>query len=100
MQMNRFIVGPVQIEIGSQKFNTDLYVDPIFDEMVLGFDCLKGHGIDLSMSEGHMKISGETVQMTLGEVNKPPQVTNVSVTNRTVVPLTLSLGWRASWNRN
>lgn len=59
---------------------------PIFDDMLLGFDFLKGNGIDICMSQGLMGIKGEHVQMTMGIVNGSPQVTNVSVPNRTVVP--------------
>lgn len=50
--------------------------------MLLRFDFLTGNGIDICMSQGHMGVKGEQKQT----VNGSPQVTNVSVTNRTVVP--------------
>lgn len=86
MQMNGYIVGPVSIKLGSQTFTTNVYVAPIFDDMLLGFDFLKGNGIDICMSRGQMGVKGEQLKMAMGIVNESPQVTNVSVTNRTVVP--------------
>lgn len=56
MQMNGYIVGPVSIKLGSQTFTTNVYVAPIFDDMLLGFDFLKGNGIDICMSQGHMGV--------------------------------------------
>lgn len=85
MQMNGYIVGPVSIKLGSQTFTTNVYVAPSFDDMLLGFDFLKGNGIDSCMSQGHILEKSEQEQMTMGNVNGKPQVTNVSVTNRTVV---------------
>jgi hypothetical protein len=86
MQMNGFIVGPVSIRVRSQTFTTNVYVASIFDDMLLGFDLLKGNGIDICMSQGHMDIKGEKVPMFTGSVNEGSQISNVSVTNRTVVP--------------
>lgn len=54
--------------------------------MFLRFDFLTGNGIDICISQGHMGVKGEQKQTTDGIVNGSPQVTNVSVTNRTVVP--------------
>lgn len=70
MQMNDYIVGPVSIKLGSQTFTTNVYVAPIFYDMLLGFDFLKGNGIDIFMSQGHMGVKGEQVQMTMGIVNE------------------------------
>lgn len=89
MQTNGYVVGPVSIKQGSQTFTINVNVAPIFDDMLLGFDFLKGNGIDICMSQGHMGVKGKQVQMTMGIVNGSPQVTNVSVTNRTVFPLTM-----------
>lgn len=52
MQMNDYIVGPVSIKLGSPKVHTNVYVAPIFDDMLLGFDFLKGNGMDICMSQG------------------------------------------------
>lgn len=89
MQTNGYVVGPVSIKLGSQTFTINVYVAPIFVDMLLGFDFLKGNGINMCMSQGHMGVKGKQVQMTMGIVNGSPQVTNVSVTNKTVFPLSL-----------
>lgn len=67
--MNRNIVGPVSIKLGSQTFTTNVYVAPVFDDMLLGVDFLKGNGIEFCMSQGYMGLKGEQVQMTKGIVN-------------------------------
>lgn len=84
--MNSYIVGPVSIKLGSQTFTSNVYVAPIFYDMFLGFDFLQGNDIDICMSQGHMGVNGEQVQITRGIVNGSLQITNASVTNRTVVP--------------
>lgn len=89
MQTNGYVVGSVSIMLGLQTFTINVYVAPIVDDMLQGFDFLKGNGINMCMSQGHMGVKGKQVQMTMGIVNGSPQVTNVSVTNKTVFPLTL-----------
>ena len=44
LQMNGFVAGPFDIQVGSQEFNINMYVAPIGDEMLLGLDFLKDHG--------------------------------------------------------
>jgi hypothetical protein len=86
MQVNGFTEGPVSKRLGSQTFTTTVYVASIFYDMLLGFDLLKGNGIDICMSQVHMNIKGEKVPMLTGNISEGSQISNVSVTNRTVAP--------------
>ena len=86
MQMNGYIVGPVDIELGTRLMQVNVYVAPIEDDMLLGFDLLRAHGIDLQMSEGQLKIGEEVVPMALGAVGQAPRVANVTLTGRVTVP--------------
>ena len=49
MSMKGFIVGPVNVQLGSLTFEEDLYVAPIQDEMLLGIDILQERKINIEI---------------------------------------------------
>ncbi|CAC5391321.1 TRPT1 [Mytilus coruscus] len=73
MQMNGYVVGSVNLELGSKLIQTNLYVAPI-EDMLLGFDLLRAHCIDLQMSEGQLRVGDEVIPMTMGKVGQAPRV--------------------------
>lgn len=40
MKMNGFIVGPTKIQFGARVIEANIYVAPISNDMLLGFDLL------------------------------------------------------------
>ncbi|CAC5411456.1 unnamed protein product [Mytilus coruscus] len=86
MQMNGYVVGPVNLELGSKLILTNLYVAPIEDDMLLGFDLLRAHCIDLQMSEGQLRVGDEVIPMTMGKVGQAPRVANVTIREKITVP--------------
>ncbi|CAC5410734.1 unnamed protein product [Mytilus coruscus] len=86
MQMNEYVVGPVNLEIGSKLIQSNLYVNPIEDDMLLGFDLLRAHCIDLQMSEVQLRVREEVIPMTMGKVERAPRVANVTLREKVMVP--------------
>ncbi|VDI22773.1 Hypothetical predicted protein [Mytilus galloprovincialis] len=86
MQMNWYVVGPVNLELGSKLIQTNLYVAPIEDDMLLGFDLLRAHCIDLQMSDGQLRVGDEVIPMTMGKVGQAPRVANVTIRDKVTVP--------------
>jgi hypothetical protein len=46
MKIDTFIVGPVNIQIGSKLYKTELYVAPIGDDMLLGLNCMATYNVN------------------------------------------------------
>ena len=86
--MNGFVAGPFDVGLGSQQFRMDMYwyVAPIDDEMLLGIDFLKGHGIELNLSEGKLTIHGEVVKMNWGPGDTKPKLAQVYTEKTVMVP--------------
>jgi len=86
LQMNGFVAGPFDIGLGSQQFRMDMYETPIGDEMLLGIYFLKGHGIELNLSEGKLTIHGEVVKMNWGPGDTKPKLAQVYTEKTVMVP--------------
>ncbi|CAC5417076.1 TRPT1 [Mytilus coruscus] len=86
MQMNGFIVGPTEIQLGARVMEAKIYVAPISDDMLLGFDLLRERGVALDMLEGHLKIGDEVIPMTSGAVGQVPREANVVLDRTVTVP--------------
>lgn len=86
MQMNRYFVGPVNLGLGSKLIQSNLYVAPIQDDMLLYFDLLKAHCIDLQMSERQLREGDEFIPITMGKVRQAPRVVNVTIREEITVP--------------
>lgn len=67
MKMTAFIIGPVDIGIGSQIYPSDVYVAPIDDDMLLGLDFLYKYNVVLDCSKNIFVINGETLPMDYGK---------------------------------
>jgi hypothetical protein len=84
--MKTFIIGPVDIGIGSRIYPSDVYVAPIDDDMLLGLDFLYKYNVVLNCSKTIFVINGETLPMDYGKPKKVHKVSKVTVLGKTVIP--------------
>ena len=85
MVMQGFIVGPVQMKIGSRWYQEILYVAPIEQDMLLGFDILRGKSI-LDMVKGTLTFDGQELSLDVGSSSGQAHVARVTVAKRHVIP--------------
>lgn len=57
MKMETFIIGPVDIRIGSCNYPSGIYVAPIDDEMLLGLDFLHRNNVVIDCSNNQFSIN-------------------------------------------
>ena len=78
MAMRGFVVGSVRMKIGTRWYSENVYVAPIEQEMLLGFDILfhRGKSI-LDMAKGTLNFDDEEIHLDLGSrpVQKPAAMT-------------------------
>ena len=86
LMMQAFVVGPVRIELSDRVYNEVVYVAPIDDDMLLGFDFLKKHGARLDMRRNELEMGDKIIGLQLGEPITEPRVARVSVEKRRVIP--------------
>ena len=86
MKMKTFIIGPVNIGIGSRIYPSDIYVVPIDDDMLLGLDFLYKYIVILDCSKNKFVINGETLPMDYGKAKNVPEMSKVTVPGKTVIP--------------
>jgi hypothetical protein len=87
MKMKTFIIGPVNIGIGSRIYPSDIYVVPIDDDMLLGLDVLYKYIVILDCSKNKFVINGENLPMDYGKAKNVPEMSKVTVPGKTVIPL-------------
>ncbi|XP_053400393.1 uncharacterized protein LOC128557241 [Mercenaria mercenaria] len=82
-----YIVGPVRLKIGSKWYKENVYVAPIEQQMLLGFDilCDKGQSI-LDMGRGIIIFDGMHITLDVDSINGFPSVSRVTVAKRKVIP--------------
>ena len=67
MALRGFIVGPVRMNIGTRWYSEKVYVAPIEQEMLLGFDILFHRGkCILDMAKGTLNFDDEEIHLDLG----------------------------------
>lgn len=87
MSMKGFVVGPVRLKIGEKWYSEEVYVAPIEQEMLLGFDILFNRGAAiLDMGQGTLTFDGQMIQLNMGSQKGVPIVARVVVGRRQVVP--------------
>lgn len=57
IKMETFIIGPVDIRIGSCNYPSEIYVAPIDDEMLLGLDFLHRNNVVIDCSNNQFSIN-------------------------------------------
>ena len=86
MSMMGFIVGPTELKIGDKVFSEFVYVAPIEQDMLLGFDILVSRGAAiLDMGAGMLTFAGQRIQMKVGGKSGIPSVARVTVAKRQVI---------------
>jgi hypothetical protein len=70
-KMNGFIVGPVEMQLGSTGYCGDLYVAPLQDQMLLGMEFLHRRKARLDLENGVMTLDRGTVPMMFGRAEGP-----------------------------
>jgi len=55
MKMDTLIVGPVNIQIGSKIYKTELYVAPRGDDMLLGLNSMVTYNVIVDMGRSKFK---------------------------------------------
>ena len=86
MQMDTFIVGPVNVTIGSDQYPIELYVAPIEDDMLLGLDFLSKHKTKIDINRQLFTIGQNNIAMYQGPEKDIPVVATVTLPRRTVIP--------------
>ena len=84
--MQGFVVGPVQISLGSKTFLEYVYVGPLCDSVLLGLDFLYKHKVNVEMDPSCLRLHNEIIPMHLTSRKEAPKVARVSVAKRTVIP--------------
>ena len=84
MSMMGKIVGPFDVKIGDKWYSETLYVAPIEQDMLLGFDILERGKSILNMS-GHIIFDGQPIVMKVSNRTKSPSVAKVTVAQRKLV---------------
>ena len=84
--MQAYVVGPVKIELGGTIYQEVVYVAPIDDDMLLGFDFLMKYGARLDMRRNEMELGDKIIGLQLGDPLPEPRIARVSVDKRKVIP--------------
>ncbi|VDI80332.1 Hypothetical predicted protein [Mytilus galloprovincialis] len=86
MKMKTLVVGPVKLRIGTKLYETDVYVAPIDDDMLLGLNFMVAYGVTVDLEKLTFNIGGEMLEMSPGPKRSIPVVSKVVIGKRTVVP--------------
>ena len=86
MKMKTLVVGPVKLRIGTKLYETDVYVAPIDDDMLLGLNFMEAYSVTVDLEKLTFNIGGEMLEMSPGPRRSIPVVSKVVIGKRTVVP--------------
>ena len=86
MKIRGMIAGPLDITLGRQCFQENIYVAPIEDDMLLGIDFLRRHKIDILIQDSILVLYGEKIAMDFGEETQSPRTSNIYIQRTTIVP--------------
>lgn len=85
--MAGMVVGPVKLKTGDRWYTENVYVAPIDQEMLLGFDILVNRGQALlDMSSGILFFDGMRLSLDVDTEGSSPTVSRVTVAKRRVIP--------------
>ena len=90
MKMDAYQVGPIKIKLGGRHFKGPIFVAPIDDDMLLGLDFLRAHGININLRESCLVMGDTRIAMETKRKKKHNdslvQVATVTLGRRTGVP--------------
>ncbi|VDI61791.1 Hypothetical predicted protein [Mytilus galloprovincialis] len=79
MKMKTLVVGPVKLRIGTKLYETDVYVAPIDDDMLLGLNFMVAYGVTVDLEKLTFNIGGEMLEMSPGPKRSIPVVSQVVI---------------------
>ena len=82
--MSGFICGPVRINIANETFTEQVYVAPLQDDMLLGLDFMRKHGILINIPEEFVIVRDRKVPLAFSNIGE--KVANVTVCKTTIIP--------------
>jgi hypothetical protein len=84
--MMGFVAGPIKLKIGETYYSGPIYVAPIEQDMLFGFDLLTRGSAILNMGKGTLMYDGCEITMSMKDAEGQHQVGRVTVAQRRVVP--------------
>ena len=94
MKMRTFVVGPVNLRIGSKFYETEVYVAPLDDDMLLGLNFMVAYGVTVDLEKFTFNIGGDQLEMSPGPKKTIPIVSKVVVEKWIVIPQILLCMYR------
>ena len=77
MAMKGFVVGPVRLKIGTQWYSENVYIAPIEQDMLLGFDILFQRGKSvLNMDKRTLTFYDQEISLDMGSQGGTPLLRN------------------------
>ncbi|XP_060577320.1 uncharacterized protein LOC132734568 [Ruditapes philippinarum] len=86
LSMAAFVAGPVKLKVGHQWYQVNMFVAPIEQQMLLGFDLLRDPGKSvLDMSKAELYFDGMRISLDVHSSDSHV-VSKVTVSKRQVIP--------------
>ena len=86
LSMTGMVLGPVKLKIGERWYTENVYVAPIEQEILLGFDILVNRGQALlDMSSGILFFDGMRLSLDVDTEGGSPTVSRVTVDQRRII---------------
>ena len=80
MATKGFVVGPVRLNIGTQWYSENMYIAPIEQDILLGFDILFHRGKSvLNIAKGILTFDDQEISLDMGSQYGTPFVARVTV---------------------
>ncbi len=85
--MTARVAKGVSLKIGSLKVRQNVYAAPIADQMLLGLDFLRSHGVTVDLGCNHLTVKGKVIPaVSRLTPDGPVSVARVTLPRRVVVP--------------
>ena len=88
LKMEGRVVGPINIKIGKNLYNEEIYVAPIEDDMLLGLKFLRKIGASADLANDILTIKDEKIPMQFGNTNDRglTRIARVRIAKEVVIP--------------
>ena len=86
MQMDALIAEPFDLNVGSTTYRVDIYVAPIYYDMLLGLDFIFKAKAILDCAKQVLFINGEPVPLIYGPAEPVPKVAKVTLQEKIDIP--------------
>ena len=88
LKMEGRVVGPINIKIGKNLYNEEIYVAPIEDDMLLGLKFLRKIGASADVANDILTIKDEQIPMQFGNTNDRglTRIARVRIAKEVVIP--------------